>query len=87
MFEGIISLIVLSGILYFYLMFNFVVKVVLVVGVVVDNDIGLFFCSFVMCDWDNFDMLFKVVVVIGFNGKFIILVLIYYVLEVVNCFC
>lgn len=71
----------LFGILYLYLILNVVIVVVWDVGVLVDNDVGLFFVFFGSGDWFNFDILLCVVVVMGLNGKLIIFVLIYYILD------
>ncbi len=38
-------------------------------GVVVDNDIGLFFRSFATEDWDQFDQFPRIVAITGSNGK------------------
>ena len=38
-------------------------------GVVIDNDIGLFFRSYATDDWDRFDVMPRVVAITGSNGK------------------
>ena len=49
-------------------------------GVVIDNDIGLFFRSFATEDWDQFDVIPRVVCVTGSNGKSTTTALIHHVL-------
>ncbi len=49
-------------------------------GVVIDNDIGLFFRSFATEDWDQFDTIPRVVCVTGSNGKSTTTALIHHVL-------
>lgn len=50
-------------------------------GVVVDNDIGLFFRSFATPDWDKFDVMPRVVCVTGSNGKSTTTALIAHILD------
>lgn len=50
-------------------------------GVVLDNDIGLFFRSFATEDWDQFDSIPRIVCVTGSNGKSTTTALIHHVMS------
>lgn len=63
------ALIVSPGIPHLYPAPNAVIARAMAEGVPVDNDIGLFFRSFATSDWDEFDVMPKVVAVTGSNGK------------------
>ncbi len=67
--EDVISLIVSPGIPHLYPEPNKIVQKAWEHGVVVDNDIGLFFRSYATRDWDRFDVMPKVVCITGSNGK------------------
>ncbi|MFK7838061.1 MAG: UDP-N-acetylmuramoyl-L-alanine--D-glutamate ligase [Sulfitobacter sp.] len=86
-FEGIARLIVSPGIPHLYPTANPVVALALVAGVPVDNDIGLFFQSFAMRDWDSFDTAPRVVAVTGSNGKSTTSALIHHILSHVGRPC
>ncbi|MEP5732475.1 MAG: UDP-N-acetylmuramoyl-L-alanine--D-glutamate ligase [Sulfitobacter sp.] len=86
-FEGIARLIVSPGIAHLYPKPNPVVALALMVGVPVDNDIGLFFQSFAVQAWDNFDVLPRVIAVTGSNGKSTTSALIHHILEHVGRSC
>lgn len=68
-FDGVSTLIVSPGIAHLYPAPHPVVRAAMLAGVAVDNDIGLFFRSFAMDDWDGFDTMPRVVAVTGSNGK------------------
>ncbi len=80
-FDGIARLIVSPGIPHLYPAPNPVVAAALDAGVLVDNDIGLFFQSFATSDWDMFDITPRVVAVTGSNGKSTTSALIHHILE------
>lgn len=50
-------------------------------GVVVDNDVGLFFQSFACEDWDSFEKYPRVVCITGSNGKSTTATLLHHILE------
>jgi UDP-N-acetylmuramoylalanine--D-glutamate ligase len=79
--QDMACLVVSPGIPHLYPSPNPVIRAALVAGVPVDNDISLFFRSFATQDWDNFDVMTKVVAVTGSNGKSTTSVLIHHVLE------
>ncbi len=79
-FEGVASLIVSPGIPHLYPEPNKVVRAALRAGVPVDNDIGLFFRSVATSEWDNFDVMPKVVAITGSNGKSTTSALIHHIL-------
>lgn len=51
------------------------------IGVPVDNDIGLFFRSWATADWDQFEVIPKVVAITGSNGKSTTTALIHHILS------
>jgi len=79
-FDGVVSLIVSPGIAHLYPEPNKVVRAALRAGVPVDNDIGLFFRSVTTDEWDNFDVMPKVVAITGSNGKSTTSALIHHIL-------
>ncbi|MGB7242789.1 MAG: UDP-N-acetylmuramoyl-L-alanine--D-glutamate ligase [Sulfitobacter sp.] len=79
-FDSIDRLIVSPGIPHLYPAPNPVVAAAQQAGVQVDNDIGLFFQSFATQDWDNFDVVPKVIAVTGSNGKSTTSALIHHIL-------
>ncbi len=79
-FDGISALIVSPGIAHLYPEPNPVVAAALEAGVPVDNDIGLFFRSLATPEWDEFDVLPRVVAVTGSNGKSTTTALIHHIL-------
>ncbi|MFU8881936.1 MAG: UDP-N-acetylmuramoyl-L-alanine--D-glutamate ligase [Rhodobacterales bacterium] len=79
--DDISSLIVSPGIAHLYPHPNRVVLAALAAGVPVDNDIGLFFRSLAVDDWDGFDSAPRVVAVTGSNGKSTTSALIHHILD------
>ncbi len=67
--DGIAALITSPGIPHLYPEPHPVIAQAQAQGVVVDNDIGLFFRSYATEDWDQFDQMPQVVAVTGSNGK------------------
>ena len=78
--EGVKALIVSPGIPHLYPEPHPVVSQAQAMGVVIDNDIGLFFRSFATEDWDQFDVIPRVVCVTGSNGKSTTTALIHHIL-------
>jgi UDP-N-acetylmuramoylalanine--D-glutamate ligase len=79
--DGIITLVTSPGIPHLYPKPHPIIEKAWSKGVVVDNDIGLFFRSYATPDWDNFDNMPKVVCVTGSNGKSTTTALITHILE------
>jgi UDP-N-acetylmuramoylalanine--D-glutamate ligase len=79
-FDGVASLIVSPGIAHLYPEPNKVVRAALRAGVPVDNDIGLFFRSVATSEWDNFEVMPRVVAITGSNGKSTTSALIHHIL-------
>jgi UDP-N-acetylmuramoylalanine--D-glutamate ligase len=79
--EGISCLITSPGIPHLYPEPHPVIVKAWENGAVVDNDIGLFFRSYGTPEWDEFDVLPRVVCVTGSNGKSTTTALIHHVLE------
>ena len=67
--EDVVSLIVSPGIPHLYPKAHAIVQKAWGLGVVVDNDIGLFFRSYATAEWDKFDVMPKVICITGSNGK------------------
>jgi UDP-N-acetylmuramoylalanine--D-glutamate ligase len=80
-FDGVARLVVSPGIPHLYPAPNPVVVAAWDAGVPVDNDIGLFFQSFATSEWDEFDIMPRVVAVTGSNGKSTTSALIHHILE------
>ena len=80
-FEAVSALIVSPGIAHLYPAPHAVVTAALRAGVPVDNDIGLFFRSFATPEWDNFEVMPRVVAVTGSNGKSTTAALLHHVLQ------
>jgi UDP-N-acetylmuramoylalanine--D-glutamate ligase len=79
--EDVVSLIVSPGIPHLYPEAHAVVQKAWGCGVVVDNDIGLFFRSYATSEWDKFDVMPKVICITGSNGKSTTTALIAHILE------
>lgn len=67
--DGVSVLITSPGIPHLYPAPNRHIAAAMAAGVVVDNDVGLFFASLGSSGWDAFDVIPKVVAVTGSNGK------------------
>ncbi len=80
-FDGVAALITSPGIPHLYPAPHKVIARALEAGVPVDNDIGLFFRSFALPEWDNFDTTPRVICVTGSNGKSTTTALIHHILE------
>ncbi len=79
--QDVVSLIVSPGIPHLYPQAHPVVQKAWGAGVVVDNDIGLFFRSYATPDWDKFDLMPRVICVTGSNGKSTTTALIAHILQ------
>lgn len=80
-FEGVVALVTSPGIPHLYPAPNPVIRAAWEAGVAVDNDIGLFFRSYATGDWDQFDVIPRVVAVTGSNGKSTTSALIHHILR------
>ena len=81
-FDDVACLITSPGIPHLYPTPNKTIARALEAGVPVDNDIGLFFRSFATAEWDNFEIMPRVVCVTGSNGKSTTTALIHHILDV-----
>ncbi|HAD28403.1 MAG TPA: UDP-N-acetylmuramoyl-L-alanine--D-glutamate ligase, partial [Rhodobacteraceae bacterium] len=79
--EGVSCLITSPGIPHLYPAPHPVIVKAWENGAVVDNDVGLFFRSYGTPDWDDFDVLPRVVCVTGSNGKSTTTALIHHILQ------
>lgn len=67
--QDVVALIVSPGVAHLYPAPHPIVERAIAHGAVLDNEIGLFFRSFATQDWENFDMIPRVIAVTGSNGK------------------
>ncbi|MEO1919136.1 MAG: UDP-N-acetylmuramoyl-L-alanine--D-glutamate ligase, partial [Paracoccaceae bacterium] len=79
--EGLAALIVSPGIPHLYPALHPAVTKAWEHGVIVDNDVGLFFHSFATQEWDVFEKYPKVVCITGSNGKSTTSALLHHILE------
>ncbi len=82
--EGVVRLIVSPGIPHLYPAPNRWVSDAMAAGVPVDNDIGLFFRSLAVPEWDRFEVTPKVIAITGSNGKSTTAALVHHALEVLG---
>ena len=80
-FDDVSALIVSPGIPHLYPSPNKVIARALDLGIPVDNDIGLFFRSYANTEWENFEVMPRVVCVTGSNGKSTTTALIHHILQ------
>ena len=79
--DAVAALIVSPGIPHLYPAPNNVIAKAYELGIPVDNDIGLFFRSFAVPEWDGFEITPRVVCVTGSNGKSTTTALIHHILS------
>ncbi|WP_374636463.1 UDP-N-acetylmuramoyl-L-alanine--D-glutamate ligase [Paracoccus sp. (in: a-proteobacteria)] len=79
--DGISALISSPGIPHLYPKPHPVIAKAYELGVPVDNDIGLFFRSFAIRDWEQFDTTPRVIAITGSNGKSTTTALIHHILK------
>lgn len=79
--QDVSALIVSPGIAHLYPRPHPAIAAAYAAGVPVDNDIGLFFRSFASRDWDQFDVIPRVIAVTGSNGKSTVTALIHHILD------
>ena len=85
--EGVAALITSPGIAHLYPAPHKVIARAHELGVPVDNDIGLFFRSYATDEWDDFEVVPRVVCVTGSNGKSTTTALIHHILTVAGRHC
>jgi len=79
--DDVAALVVSPGIPHLYPEPNKLIARAMAAGVPVDNDIGLFFRSFATPDWDEMDVVPRVIAVTGSNGKSTTTALIHHILK------
>lgn len=79
--QDVSALIVSPGISHLYPKPHPAIAAAYAAGVPVDNDIGLFFRSFALREWDQFDVIPRVIAVTGSNGKSTVTALIHHILD------
>ncbi len=79
--DGVALLVTSPGIPHLYPEPHPIIARALQAGIPIDNDIGLFFCSFATSDWDDFEITPKIVAITGSNGKSTTTALLHHILD------
>lgn len=79
--DGIVALITSPGIPHLYPEPHPAIAKAQEMGVVIDNDVGLFFRSFATEEWDRFDIYPRIICITGSNGKSTTSALLHHILE------
>lgn len=79
--DGVAALIASPGIPHLYPSPNKIIARAMELGIPIDNDIGLFFRSYAIPEWDNFEHPPKVIAITGSNGKSTTTALVHHILE------
>ncbi len=79
--EGVVALITSSDIPHLYPEPHPAIAKAQEMGVVIDNDVGLFFRSFATEEWDQFDTYPRIVCITGSNGKSTTSALLHHILK------
>ena len=80
-FDGLAALIVSPGIPHLYPKPHPAIVNAWEQGIIVDNDVGLFFQSFATDEWDHFEKYPRIVCITGSNGKSTTSALLHHILE------
>lgn len=80
-YDGVAALITSPGIPHLYPIPHPAIARAMAEGCPVDNDIGLFFRSYAVPDWDGFEVAPKIIAVTGSNGKSTTSALIHHIMQ------